>query len=1643
MIRRGLSIDPDRRHRSPGAFAAALADAVGAAPAARITAEAQIRTFLIADVRGYTSFTRDRGDEAAARLAAAFAEVAREGVESRHGEVIELRGDEALAVFRSARQALRAAVELQVVLQDEARLDPSLPLAVGIGLDAGEAVPMEGGFRGAALNLAARLCASAGPGEVLVSQGVAHLAGTVEGVRLEERVPLDLKGMNVPVPVWQATHDDAFSGPIGTPSEQRRARTEKPQVLLDVPPELDPLARLVGRDRDARWIRWAWRQARRGPGRIVIVTGSEGAGKTLLAAEAAQLAAREGGSVAYASSRRSSADVEMAIEAAAGSSGPTLLVLDDLEVAGDAELAPIAELVDRLDERRLLVVGILRDGAEDRIRRLGPFDRDGVRAVAALYLEESSSEVPVDAILQATGGAPADVHRMAVRWAEGEAARRLGGAADLAARERVGLRTAEAEVVGTVIDLQRVRERGELLTGPEERPVADEPPFKGLASFDVPDARYFFGRERLVAEMVARLAGSSFLAVVGPSGSGKSSAVRAGLLPTLAAGALPGSEGWIRAILRPGEHPERELDRVVFAALPERLRSSLGSSQTSLEAARSLVDEERGHLLVVVDQAEELFTVCDDDAERQRFLDSLTSTVRASGVTVLLAIRADFYGRCSAHPALVELVADNHVLVGPMTEEEYRRAIELPARLAGLRMDRPLVDALIADVVDEPGGLPLLSTALLELWQRRQGRAIRLESYSETGGVRGAVARLAEQAYAELTVEQQAVAKGVLLRLSTGEGEVVTRRRVPILEFDPGANADVGAVLDTLIEARLLIADDASVEVAHEALLHEWPRLEAWLDEDRAGRRLREHLTDQAKEWERSGKEVGDLYRGLRLASALDWTAEHAEELNNLEREFLSESRVASERETERQRRTNRRLRGLLVGTAVFLVVALLAGGLALVQMGQARDEAVRAENQARIASARELAAAAVANLDVDPERSILLALAAVDATWEVDRPVLPVAEEALHRALQEDRVLLTVPQGREIAMSADGKRFATTGENGTPTVWETDTGTRLLTLRGHTGEVNGIAFSPDGSLLATTGSDRTARLWDAASGRQVHVLRGHRNLVLGIAFSPDGSLLATSSADGTVRIWDVAAGTQHLVLRGPPGEEFANFSGLTPAFSPDGSRVTSGGWNSTPIWDLATGKISMVLPRRPEEALAVAFSPDGTRIATAVHLEAQTWDAQTGEPLTRLSGHTGDVLAIAYSPDGRWIATGADDETARVWDAVTGESLLTLAGHAAGAGASVDPILPGVDQVAFTPDGDRLLTGGADGTARRWDIGPTGGRDWLTVPGPALRQGGVSFSPDGTSFAVPGQVAGVTIRDVETGAKIITLKGYDARIRRMAFSPDGTRLAGSAGSVNENVRANSAAPVWDVTTGELMMTLAGHADQVSAVAYSPDGRHLATGSWDGTVRLWDAFSGKELHAVDAESQVFALAFSPDGRWLVSNNDRDDSLTVWDADSLERVGELRGHTNAIQDVAFGPHGTVVTASWDGTAKIWDLESRRELATLRGHSGAILGVAVSPDGTLVATGSIDSTTKLWDLATGRQRLTLFDHDLVVNTVAFSPDGRFLATASGDGTVALHLLPIDELRRLARERVTRGFTDDECRQYLHVANCPAGI
>ncbi len=646
--------------------------------------------------------------------------------------------------------------------------------------------------------------------------------------------------------------------------------------------------------------------------RACCVTGPPGIGKTRLVQELADEVRRDGGAVAYG-------ELEEA-------HGPTLLVLED--VAQAPEVPP---------DRPVLAVATAVEG-EGETLPLAPLERDDVAALARYHAgARASVEPPVDRLLAESGGVPARVHRAAAAWARAVATRRVGEAAARASAERAGWHLAGDDVATEVVELQTVRERAQL-AGSGALPAC---PFKGLASFDVDDAPVFFGRERLVADMIAGLTGTRLMGIVGPSGSGKSSALRAGLLAALADGVLPGSERWPQALIRPGAHPLAALERAT-AELPASER-----------------------WIVAVDQFEEAFTACRDAAERAAFVDALVACARDPGrrTLVLVAVRADFYGHCARYSELSRLLGANQVLVGPMRRHELRRAIELPARRAGLRVETELVDALLDDVEDEPGALPLLSTALLELWQQRDGRRLTMGAYERTGGVLGAVARLAERAYERLDVPQREAARRLLLRLA-GDGGV--RVRVPIGDL-PG---DVHDVLSVLASDRLITVGDGEVEVAHEALLREWPRLRAWLDEDADGRRVHRHLTEAARGWDAGGRDAGELYRGSRLVAASEWATAHDEDLNRLEREFLAAARAASEAEAERRRRANRRLRALLAGVGTLLVLAVAAGAIAVSQRGQARDAAL-------VADAQRLGAEALTNERID--QALLLARAGVE----------------------------------------------------------------------------------------------------------------------------------------------------------------------------------------------------------------------------------------------------------------------------------------------------------------------------------------------------------------------------------------------------------------------------------------------------------------------------------------------------------------------------------------------------------------------------------------------------------------------------------------------------------------------------------------
>jgi WD40 repeat protein/DNA-binding SARP family transcriptional activator len=1275
----------------------------------------------------------------------------------------------------------------------------------------------------------------------------------------------------------------------------------------------------------------------------------------------------------------------------------------------------------------------------------------------------------------------------------------------------------------------------------DEPPAPGEPPFKGLQYFDAADADLFFGRETLTARLVGHLRQSRFLAViVGASGSGKSSVVRAGLVPALqrgeplADGTLPpeGSQDWRLHLITPSARPL------------ESLAANLTRDSESVTATATLMDDMRrdsralhlhirrraegeGQILLVVDQFEELFTLCRDETERRAFINNLMTAINSSSpdsgdgsTTLILTLRADFYSHCAQYDNLREALAKHQEYIGPMNAEELRRAIEEPARRNGWEFEPGLVDLILRDIgagedrQPEPGALPLLSHALLETWHRRRGRALTLKGYAECGGVRGAIARTAETVYRKLVPEGQTIARNLFIRLTElGEGEtgVDTRRRVALTELvtNPQLRSSTESVLKTLTDARLITTTADSAEVAHEALIREWPALRRWLTENREGLQLHRHLTEAAQAWEALGREPGELYRGARLSQAAEWAEANPNELNALEREFLEASqagarREEAEREAARQReldaaqkladaekrraeeqaRTAGQLRRRAIILAGVLALAVLAALAAVVFGQQARTTAEQnaslaqqnaqvastaqiastqaiaeqataqaqanlrataealaivqreaAEEQARLAASRELAAAALTNLNADPERSVLLALHALDSAHTTE------AENALHRALLDLHLLRTL-RGHtsvvwNVAVSADGARIATAGFEGVAKVWDTETGQELLTFAGHKSDVFGVAFSPDGKRAATASADGTAKVWDVATGEELLILRGHtvlqsgEPLVTGVAFSPDGTRIATSSFDRTVIVYDAATSAPLLTLRGHADAIY----GFT--FSPDGTRIATAGYDGVAkVWDSVTGDELLTLAPQAGVIQRVAFSPDGARLLTADDRNTATlFDLTTGETLLTLEGHTGPVHGVAFSPDGTRAATASLDATAKIWDARTGQELLTLVGHNGP-----------VEDVAFLPDGQRLVTVSGDGTARIWDLAP--GHESL-----ALFGGSAVYSPDGERLAASLDSI-VIIYDAETGGRLLTFTAAGPQIQSLAYSPDGKRLVTASGPPLFG-DGDSVVEVWDSESGQRTLTLpgpegGGHGGIVVRAVFGPDGNRLATGGFDQTAKIWDtstslsagAATGKLLRTLSGHAFfVWDVAFSPDGARLVTGS-WDDTAKIWDVGSGKELSTLPAQKQP-HDVfrsAFAPDGKRLALGLrDGSVLVFDAATGEEVLRLAAHTSFVVSLAFSPDGSRLATSAFDNAARVWDTTTGEETLSLVLPAGVQN-VAFNADGARLVTSALDGVSRVHVLPIEELIALARSRVTRSLTREECRTYLHVEQCP---
>jgi WD40 repeat protein/class 3 adenylate cyclase len=1513
-----------------------------------------VRTFLIADVRGYTAFTREHGDRAAARLAKKFAELARDAVEARSGRVIELRGDEALGVFSSPAQAVRAAIEFQQTCQEEANADSALPLRVGVGIDIGEAIPVEDGFRGRALNTAARLCSKAEAGQVLVTRAVVESCEPGDGLAFQERGAVQLKGFDAPVELLEAVRREWHARPASaSPAAE------------PLPLELDTSTPMVGREHELRWLRGTWRQARRGDGRMVFVSGPSGIGKTRLVAELAEFARQSGGVVRLAAGGGiGTASALSEINRIKTVESPTLLVIDELESLGDAVLKALEEALLQISDQPVLVVAILREESASPVlagvlgradvngdghKTLGALDTAEIAEIIRLYVGDEVEDAPLESMVRASKGVPSRLHELAADWARDELNRRLAAAAQWIAEGRAK-QSAELEFANNTIALRLGRLYGPQTDSP---PYSTECPYKGLAAFGRDDASYFFGRERLVGELAARTVGSGLLGVVGPSGSGKSSLVLAGLLPSLAARLLPGSDRWKQEIIRPGETPMAALNPVL-----QRIREP--------------------RLVLVVDQFEELFTSPILEEERADFVDALTTIAEdPDKAVIVLTIRADYYGYCAAYPALADLLAANQVLVGSMSADELRRAIELPARRAGVRVESSLVDALVEEVVDEPGGLPLLSTALVEVWQARDNGWLKKSEYERAGGVRGAVARLAEASFVQLKGDEPETARAILLRL-VGDDETGVRRRVAIEEFD--RTATVQAVLARFAQDRLITVSDGTVEISHEALIREWPRLRGWLEEDIQGRQILAHIAQAAKQWDLRGRERAELYRGTRLSVALDWAALRGRELNELERQFLSESNDASQLEAQRQRRTNRRLRGLLLGVGILLVIALVAGALAFVQRANARHSAEHALKVARTALAQSLGAQAV----VDHQLDQAMVLARESVNLAVNPNTRSFLLTTLQRSPQAIGVLHSPAASRPyaIALSPDGRTLAIGENSQTIDFRDTRTDAPVGSPINHDGPF--LTYSPDGSELVVLrlnshGQFQRVDVFDATTHKTkmtlpIPAVVTNTAFYASMSFAPTGTLVvgfgAPSPSPGYLVRYNLGSGQYRRPIKVPAGLSAARYD-------PSGKQIVVVG-ATTLVLDARTGRVVHRFPAGTASGIA-AISPDARTVAFPVGTSSVRFlDLSTGATATAPA--TGTTGSIGFTPDSKTLIVTGNDHTVQLWDVPSHSIRTTLTGHGGP-----------VHMQAVSPNGTTLYTGSLDGTIFEWTLSGKGGFGQSFQA--AGEESGAAFgdspnvaiSPDSTTMATGQSNGTVVLRDLSTKRKITSFHATDDQIVSVSFGVHGDRLAVASDGQDSSGTVHTRLAIWKLGSHPVPLRKLRGLDFISWATYTPDGNAIIAGGSrtrrsggetvsSARVAEWNAATGVLVAPPTkvASDAAFSVASNRDGSRVAAGLDNGEAVVI-DPVQQKVLTRVDSGGDAVFSVAVSPNGhTLATASDVGFTQLWDMGKGTAIGTkMKSADGFVVGVQFSPDGRSLLTEGSDGSTRLFDVETQRE------------------------------------------------------------------------
>ncbi|MEU6259444.1 AAA family ATPase [Streptomyces sp. NPDC047043] len=1184
-------------------------------------------------------------------------------------------------------------------------------------------------------------------------------------------------------------------------------------------------------------------------------------------------------------------------------------------------------------------------------------------------------------------------------------------------------------------------------------------PYRGLASYRQEDARWFFGRERSTNALVDQLRAAEktggLVMLVGASGAGKSSLLNAGLVTALRDGALGDEHGRAAAAgvvqLVPGSDPLAELTRRIPELAPVVSAAEEAGTPRFTAAVHGAVTAWMGREggdgdrpVVIVDQFEEAFTLCPDEASRRTFVQVLHAACTPAGpddpapVLVVLGIRADFYDQCLRYPELADALQHRHMVLGPLTTAELREAVTGPAKAVGLELEPGLAELIVREVsADGPRGahdagvLPLLSHALLATWQRRKAGRLTLAGYRAAGGIQGAVAATAERAWSGLDPAARTAARLLLLRLvRLGEDTQATRRRGTRRQLaeestDPGKTEES---LEALVRARLVTLDAETVEITHEALLHAWPRLRDWIDEGRNDHLVRQRLEEDGRAWEGSDRDSSLLYRGSRLEQARNWAKSAGDTLLTRSAvEFLAAS-------VRLRRRTLVMRRG---GVAALVVMSILAVGAAVLAWQQRND-----------AVFEQVVAEADRVQYTDPSLSAQLDLVAHDLRPDdagTNNRLISIVNAPLATPLlgHTGAVYLT-------SFSPDGKVLATASYDRTVRLWDVSDRSHPKPLgkplTGHTSWVSTAVFSPDGRTLASTGDDGTVRLWDVRDPAHPKPLgtplTGHTGTIYLLAFSPDGHTLASAGEDHTVRLWDMTDPGRPKALEPLTGHSAAVRS---VAFSPDGRLLAAGGDDNTiMLWNMADPHhpkaIDRVLKGHTDTVHSLAFSPDGHTLASGSADDTiRLWDvtdpgraAQLGSPLT---GHTGPIWSVAFSPKGGMLAAGSADSTASLWN-VSDPAFPSQVGEPL-AGSSGE-----MYAIGFSPDGRTLATGSGDSKVRLWSV-PTS--DMVGAFG--------AFRPDGQVLAMAARDGRIRLWNVTVPGRPVAMgepfMPADGGQRQLAFSPDGHTLAVMNGR-RKLYLWNVTDPARPVSYGT-PLTLRTRFTGSDALTFSPDGRTLATPYDDRTIQLWNVADPSRAVKFGApltghKGYINSLVFSPDGRTLASGS-ADATIRFWNVADPRRVtpvgAPLKGHGGPVNVLVYSPDGrTLASGSDDDTVRLWNVTDPRDATEegkpLTGHTEAVVSLTLSQDGRTLASGGNDNTVRLWNVADPSEAApigqSMSPNAKTGNFLSFSPRSHMLGVSSGADTVRLWNLDTDDAIRHICSTTQGVLTADKWHEYL---------